>query len=196
MDIQTYIPMHTYIALLRGVNVGGANKLPMRQLAETLAGLGLHNVRTYIQSGNVVLQSEQADRAALAGAITEAIRAGWGFAPYALILSVEEMAAALAANPFPAAAAEPKTLHLFFLDAAPQAVDTATLERRRAADEHYQLIDRVFYLHTPSGIGRSKLAESIGKGWGVQITARNWRTASEVLALARSLAAGSGNPEG
>lgn len=182
--------MPTYIALLRGVNVGGANKLPMRPFAESLAELGLQDVKTYIQSGNVVFRSEQADRAALAQAITGAIHAGFGFAPYVLLLTVEELAAALAANPFPEGEAEPKTLHLFFMDAPPRNVDASALDHAKAPDERYQLIDRVFYLHAPSGIGRSKLAETAGKGWGVNITARNWRTASEVLALARSIAAG------
>ena len=61
----------------------------------------------------------------------------------------------------------------------------------KAANERYQLIDKVFYLHAPDGIGRSKLAEIAGKGWGVNITARNWRTVNEVMALATSLAEGS-----
>ena len=181
--------MNTYIALLRGVNVGGNNKLPMRELVLLLENLGLHNVKTYIQSGNVVFQSEQTDRDRLSQAITAAIRQGFGFAPYVFILDKETLAAAIEANPFPEGAAEPKSLHLFFLDGSPQRYDGEALDRVKAADERYALIGQVFYLHAPSGIGRSKLAETAGKGWAVNITARNWRTVSEVMALAREAGA-------
>ena len=181
--------MNTYIALLRGINVGGNNKLPMRDLVSLLEGLGLHSVKTYIQSGNVVFQSEQADSAQLSLAITGAIRQSYGFAPYTLILDSQALRAAMTANPFPEAEAEPKSLHLFFMDASPKVLDTGALDRVKTASERYQLIDKVFYLHTPDGIGRSKLAETAGKGWGVNITARNWRTVNEVMALVTSLAA-------
>ena len=119
--------MNTYIALLRGINVGGNNKLPMRELVSLLEGLGLQNVKTYIQSGNIVFQSEQADPAQLSKAITGAIRQGHGFAPYALILDSQALQAAMAANPFPEGEAEPKSLHLFFMDASPQTLIPARL---------------------------------------------------------------------
>lgn len=180
--------MNTYVALLRGINVGGRNKLPMRELTPLLAGLGLQNVKTYIQSGNVVFQSAEADLAQLAQAITDAIRQQHGFAPYVLILEQAAFAAAAAANPFPEGEREPKSLHLFFMDGRPRADDVAALERVKAPNERYALLDRVFYLHAPDGIGRSKLAEAVGKGWGVNITARNWRTVSEVLAMAQQAA--------
>jgi uncharacterized protein (DUF1697 family) len=179
--------MNTYIALLRGINVGGNNKLPMRELVLLLEGLGLQNVKTYIQSGNIVFQSEEADPAQLSQAITGAIRQGHGFAPYALLLDSQALQKAMAANPFPEGEAEPKSLHLFFMDASPQTFDTGALDRVKAANERYQLIDKVFYLHTPDGIGRSKLAEIAGRGWGVNITARNWRTVNEVMALAAAV---------
>lgn len=181
--------MNTYIALLRGINVGGNNKLPMRDLVALLEGLGMQNVKTYIQSGNIVFQSEQADPALLSQAITGTIRQGYGFAPYALILDSQELQAAIAANPFPEGEAEPKSLHLFFMDKSPQSFDTGGLEQVKAASERFRLIDKVFYLHAPDGIGRSKLAELAGKGWGVNITARNWRTVNEIMAMAASLAA-------
>jgi uncharacterized protein (DUF1697 family) len=176
--------LNSYIALLRGINVGGNNKLPMRELVTLLEGLGLQNVKTYIQSGNVVFQSEQTDTAQLSQAITNAIRQHHRFGPYVLILDIKTFQAAMAANPFPEGEAEPKSLHLFFMDASPQNLDVAALDRVKAHNERYQLIDQVVYLHAPDGIGRSKLAEMMGKGWGVNITARNWRTVSEVMAIA------------
>lgn len=176
--------MNTYIALLRGVNVGGHNKLPMRELAQTLSALGLRDVRTYIQSGNVVFRSEEVDPAALSRQITAAIEQSRGFAPGAIVLERDSLRAAMAANPFPEAEADHKSLHLFFLDDGPAHPDLEALEAVRAANERFALINRVFYLHAPDGVGRSKLAEKAGRGWGVAITARNWRTVSAIMALA------------
>lgn len=178
----------TYIALLRGINVGGNNKLPMSALTELLAGLGLQQIKTYIQSGNVIFQTERTDPATVATEITAAIKKSHGFAPQVFLLKLPALEAALATNPFPEGEADPKALHLFFLDGVPKQPDFAGLEAVKAANERYQLIDQVFYLHAPAGIGRSKLAESVGKGWGVAITARNWRTVSSVLTMARELA--------
>lgn len=181
--------LNTYIALLRGINVGGNNKLPMRDLVTLLEALSLQNVKTYIQSGNVVFQSEQTDTAQLSQAITNAIRQRHGFAPSVLLLDLNSYGKAMAANPFPEGEAEPKSLHLFFMDASPQNLDVVALDRVKLPNERYQLIDQVFYLYAPDGIGRSKLAEAIGKGWGVNITARNWRTVREVMAIATEIAA-------
>ncbi len=105
--------MNTYIALLRGINVGGNNKLPMRALTELLEEMGLQKVKTYIQSGNVVFQSEHTDLAALSQAITTAIKKNHGFAPQVFLLSLHALEAALAANPFPEGVEDPKSLHLF-----------------------------------------------------------------------------------
>ena len=97
-----------------------------------------------------------------------------------------ELAQAIAANPFPAAAAEPKSLHLYFL-AQPPAADLVALNALKASGEAFAIVDKVFYLHTPNGFGRSKLAAGAEKRLGVQITARNWRTANKVLELAQEL---------
>lgn len=179
--------MNTYIALLRGINVGGHHKLPMRELARLLEKLGLENVRTYIQSGNIVFQSERTDRLQLAEAISEAIEADYGFRPHIFILDREGLQAAMRANPFPEGEENPRSLHLFFLDAIPEDPDLSALEAVRADNERYKLINDVFYLHAPDGIGRSKLADKVGRGWGVSITARNWRTVSKVMEMATAV---------
>ena len=179
--------MTTYIALLRGINVGGNHKLPMRELVTVLEGLGLQQIKTYIQSGNVVFQSERTDRATLSTEITAAIGQSHGFAPAILLLTIAELQQAMQANPFPEGEAEHKSLHLFFMDALPVNPDLAALTALKAASERFALLDKVFYLHAPDGIGRSKLAEKFGRGWQVNITARNWRTVSTLLELANSL---------
>lgn len=177
--------MKTYIGLLRGINVGGNHKLPMRDLVKMLEELGLQQVKTYIQSGNVVCQSERTDRAALSAEITAAIGQSHGFAPAILLLTIDELQQAMQTNPFPEGEAEHKSLHLFFMDAVPVNPDLDALTALKAESERFALLDKVFYLHAPDGIGRSKLAEKFGRGWRVNITARNWRTVSQLMAMAR-----------
>jgi uncharacterized protein (DUF1697 family) len=106
--------MNTIIALLRGINVGGHNKLPMRELKVLLEGMGLANVQTYIQSGNVVFQSEETEQAGLAQRITAVIEASYGFAPQVFLLDLASLQAAMAANPFPEGEAEPSHCISFF----------------------------------------------------------------------------------
>lgn len=180
--------MNTYIALLRGINVGGNNKLPMRALTSLLEEMGLRNVKTYIQSGNVVFQSERTDIQALEKAITATIKQAHGFGPQLFILDIQALQAAITANPFPEGEEAHKSLHFFFLDGVPQHPNWAALESLKGANERFQLIDKVFYLHAPDGIGRSKLAENFGKGWKVAVTARNWRTVKTLLDMANALA--------
>ncbi len=181
--------MNIYIGLLRGINVGGNNKLPMRELVAVLEGLGLQQVKTYIQSGNVVFQSERTDLAALSAEITAAIGQSHGFAPAILLLTIAELQQAMQDNPFPEGEADHKSLHLFFMDGVPVNPDLDALTALKAESERFALLDKVFYLHAPDGIGRSKLAEKFGRGWQVNITARNWRTVSTLLDLASSLTA-------
>ena len=176
--------MVTYIALLRGINVGGKNKLPMKDLTMLLNGLGLDSVRTYIQSGNVVFQSVQEDTAHLSREISAAINRQFGFEPLILLLRLEEFAAAVAANPFPDAAAEPKSLHFFFLSANPENPNLDAIGQLKAESEEFQLLGNVFYLYAPEGIGRSRLAASAERLIGVPVTARNWRSVTSILDLA------------
>lgn len=179
--------MNTYIGFLRGINVGGNNKLPMKELMTILEGLGLQKVKTYIQSGNVVFQSERADRVALSQAITAAIKERYGFAPAILLLNADELKAAMAANPFPEGEDAHKTLHLLFLGDTPSNPNLEKLEQLKTESERFRLIDKVFYLHAPDGIGRSKLAANFDKGWNVTVTARNWRTVATLMEMAAEM---------
>lgn len=175
--------MTTLIALLRGINVIGNNQLPMKELAALLTGMGLHDVQTYIQSGNVVFRGNVRNKAALAAKISAAIEARHGFAPRVLLLDAEELHQAMAGNPYPEAASAPRTLHLFFLADAPQHPDLEALEALRTASERFMLAGKVFYLHTPDGVGGSKLAARIEKALGVAATARNWNTVRKLAEM-------------
>ncbi|MBT0664997.1 DUF1697 domain-containing protein [Geobacter pelophilus] len=177
--------MHNYIALLRGINVGGNNVLPMKELVMLLEELGLQQVATYIQSGNAVFRAAEGDKERLAEMIRSRIRERYGFEPFVLLLDVGEMETAMAVNPFPEAIAEPNTLHLAFLGATPAIPDMERLEKLRSESERYALKDTVFYLHAPDGISRSKLAANAERLLGVPMTFRNWRTVCKIMELAR-----------
>jgi len=176
--------MTTWIAFFRGINVGGRNILPMTELQALLSELGCVDVITYIQSGNVVFRHKAGQANNLSKMIRQSVFDRFHFDPHVLLMSVKSLQSALLANPFPAATESPKTLHLYFLSANPTGVDTDGLEKLKSTSENYKLIEQVFYLHAPDGIGRSKLAARAEKLLGVPATARNWRTAQKVLELA------------
>lgn len=179
--------MNTYVALLRGINVGGKNKLPMAELRALLEELGLEHVKTYIQSGNVIFQTERTDAAALAEEISAAIGQSHSFTPSVIVLDKGAFQSAMEANPFPEAEDEPKSVHLFFLSGPPAAPGFETLDELKKENERYELIGNVFYLHAPDGIGRSKLAERFSRPWDVTITGRNWRTVGKIMEMVQSL---------
>ncbi len=178
--------MNTYIALFRGINVGGTGILPMKELVALLEKLGCSAVRTYIQSGNAVFR-HRAAAPGLARKIRAAVGAAKGFEPTVLLLTHDCIARAAASNPFPAGEEDPAKLHLYFLAAKPKQPDLELLERLRSSRERFALEQDVFYLHAPDGIGRSKMAAKVEKALGVPATARNWRTVQKVLELARSV---------
>lgn len=175
--------MNTYIALLRGINVGGKHSLPMKELVGLLEGLGAEAVKTYIQSGNVVFQSASTDTQALASRITAAINQKKGFEPQVLILTLAAFDEAMAENPFPEAEEDPRSLHLGFLESVPPSPKLDELEALRKENERFRLVGSVFYLHAPDGIGRSKLAEKSERLLGVPMTDRNWRTVCKLREL-------------
>ena len=168
---------------MRGVNVGGRNILPMKELARELEKSGYANVKTYIQSGNVVFQSSNARADNLATRIGEAILKSHGFRPNVIVLSAKQLEEAARSNPFPAAEADPKSLHLYFLASTPKDPNVGALNQLKSSTESFAVRGRCLYLHTPDGIGRSKLAGRAEKVIGVDATARNWRTVTKLMAL-------------
>ena len=119
--------MATWIALFRGINVGGKNILPMAELRAELAALGLEDVKTYIQSGNAVFRSKTRSAAKLQDAIADAVEASHGFRAPVLALSGADLARAERDNPFPEAP-EDKFVLACFLFAKPKKPDLAALE--------------------------------------------------------------------
>lgn len=169
--------MPTHIALLRAINVGGTGKLPMTELRALCEGLGFANVRTYIQSGNVVFESRLSSRRAKAE-LEDALEARLGKRHAAVLRSAEELAAVESRNPFPEA--EPKQLLVVFLDAPPPRDALAAV--KIPGRERLHLDGREVFIHFPDGMGASKLKvpfADIGTG-------RNLNTVRALLRLAEA----------
>lgn len=174
--------MSAYVVLLRGINVGGRNILPMKAFREILGAAGCENVATYIQSGNAVFRHAGSARD-ISSAVSAAIESDFGFRPSVLILTADDFQAIAAATPFLEDMQEPQHVHVSFLREAASNADIARMRGLAADDEAFSLTDQAFYMHAPSGIGRSKLAGAVEKCLGVDATGRNWRTVCKILAL-------------
>lgn len=177
--------MNTYIVLFRGINVGGKNILKMKDLVSLLEALGVQQVRTYIQSGNVVLESTD-DPSWLSEQISQAIQHRFGFAPHVLVMDRAEFEKVIVENPFPEAVSNPSSLHLGFLARPPEHPNLEELDRLKSESEQYYLSDSFFYLYAPEGIGRSKLAASSEKLLGVPMTDRNWNSVMKIFEMAKT----------
>jgi uncharacterized protein (DUF1697 family) len=181
-----------FVALLRGINVGGNNKLPMAELRSCLGKLGYADVRTYIQSGNVAFRGRGTTRSVekrIEAALRERFELSSSFT--VLGLTATELQAALAANPYEdAARADPRRVHLHFLGGAPNAAALQAMAKLASGGDRFELLGKVLYLHTPDGYGKSKLAEALvnAKKLGVSCTARNYRTVQALMALATEVA--------
>ena len=176
--------MKTWVALFRGINVGGNNILPMKELVATLENIGCQDVETYIQSGNTVFRSEEEDAWLLSDRIRAAIEESHGFEPRVLVLGSEALERVVRSNPFPDAEFEPKSLHVYFLASPPERPDLDALAGIKGDRERFVLEGDIFYLHAPDGVGRSRLAAKAEKLLGVSATARNWRTVGKLSAMA------------
>ncbi len=175
--------MNTYIALFRGINVGGNHLLPMKDLVGILEGIGCEKVRTYIQSGNAVFRARKNTPGKIAEAISANILKSHGFKPNVLLLGVPELEEAVKNNPYKTA--DGKALHFFFLVSRPAKPDLDGLEAVKSKSEAFRLGKQVFYLYTPDGIGRSRLATRVEKSLGVPVTARNWNTVRKLVEIAK-----------
>lgn len=169
--------MNTYIILLRGVNVGGKNLLPMKELKKALSENGIENVNTYIQSGNILVSSPDNPESK----IGSLIESNFGFEPELLSLSNAEFDLAVSNNPFKEF--EGKFVHFYFCKEPPELNLTKT-QSLSSATEKYKLVNSVFYLHAPDGIGRSKLVSNIEACLGVSATGRNLNTVNKLKEMA------------
>ena len=175
--------MNTFIALFRGINVGGKNILPMKDLAGILEGVGYNNVKTYIQSGNVVFQTKKKQANNIAGEISVKISESFGFEPRIMLLAASDLERAIENNPFKTE--NGKALHFYFLDSCPKNPDIEKLIAVKSKSEEFKLHKNVFYLYAPDGIGRSKLAAKVEQCMGLPVTARNWNTVNKLISMVK-----------
>ncbi|MEU8792250.1 DUF1697 domain-containing protein [Streptomyces sp. NPDC048643] len=169
----------TYAALLRGINVGGAKKVPMAELRTLMEGLGHGDVRTYLQSGNAAFSSAHGDEESLAAELSTAIEQRFGFGVGVLVRDHRYLKAVREACPFPAAELEAKQVHVTYFSDPVDAERFASVEPAAFLPEEFRLGDRALYLYAPDGLGRSKLAEVLARPRllkGVLATTRNWNT--------------------
>jgi len=181
--------MPTYLALLRGINVGGRNKVAMADLRQLAESLGHADVATYIQSGNLIFTSPGADSGALADALEQEIAQRLGVKSAVVVLSRAELARAIADNPFPD---EPdaRRVHAVFRrdDRSPEAVRAVAVLQQNSRDagsaDEAVIVDRTLFLHTPDGFGRSDLAARLFRSSTQAAgTARNWATVTKLMAM-------------
>ena len=139
------------IALFRGINVGGKSTIKMSDLSRIFSELGCKNVRTYIQSGNVIFDPSEIGDGALIDQIQQKIKDEFGINPFILMLDIQDIEKAILNNPFSRAADTPQSLHLGFLASAPLKPDLTRLEKLKSDTEQFRLIGNVFYLFAPTG---------------------------------------------
>ena len=169
------------MALLRGINVAGKAKVAMAALRDVCESAGCEDVVTYIQSGNVVLQSKLPAEE-LRSVLETAIGEEFGFTPAVMIRTANEMAAVVEKNPYPEA--DEKTLHVGFLHAAPNAATKKCLAAIDCVPEEVTAAGRHLYLHLPNGMGRAALPVQLERCLRpAPVTVRNWRTVTKLVEL-------------
>jgi uncharacterized protein (DUF1697 family) len=176
--------LDTYLALLRGINVGGKNKLPMKDLIEIFVSHGCENVLSYIQSGNIIFRSGPSVAAEIPTVIAAQITARFGLRVPVVLRTVEELRHVALNNPFLQAGAAEDTLHVMFLADLPSAQRVASLDPDRSPPDAFQVLGREIYLHLPKGVADSKLTNAyFDSKLATTSTGRNWRTVCKLLAM-------------
>jgi uncharacterized protein (DUF1697 family) len=175
----------TFVALLRAVNVGGKNRLPMAELRAALDAGGMGQVATVLQSGNVLLHSTESE-ASVAARVAEIIERTFGLRVGVVARSSGDLVTIAARNPFLTNTddLDPATLHVAFLADHPTKAAVATLDPERSPPDAFAIDGREVFIHYPNGSGRSRLTLSyIERALGVKGTARNWRTVERLTTL-------------
>jgi uncharacterized protein (DUF1697 family) len=175
--------MERFVALYRGINVGGNNLVSMEVLRGMHEGLGHTGVASYIQSGNVIF-SAKGTAEKVAGKIAAAFKEEFGFAPKVMVVGAERWGAIVRDNPFAKfSAKEPKTVHACICEGEPSDAGLGALLTKTGGKEKFVIKDGVIYVHAPDGFGTSRFAAGMEKACGVPITARNWRTMETLLKM-------------
>jgi len=174
----------SYLALLRGINVGGKNKILMKDLSATFVDAGCKNVRTFIQSGNVIFDAPARLSTRVPGVITARIAESHGYKTPVLVRSLTELADAITNNPFLSAGAPEDALHLLFLADEPDPARVLALDPNRSPPDEYIVRGREVYLRLRNGAADTKLTNAyFDSKLATTSTGRNWRTVTKLLDL-------------
>jgi uncharacterized protein (DUF1697 family) len=165
-----------FVALYRGINVGGNNPVRMEALRAMHAELGHEDVKSYVQSGNVVFRTAGTAKA-LEGDIAAAFEKEFGFPAKVMVRSARDWKKIVAGNPYARqAAADPKKVHVEICHGAPDKKRLDALLEKTGGPEAFAIVGHTLYMHAPDGVGRSKFAAGLERACGVPATGRNWRT--------------------
>ncbi len=174
----------THVALLRGVNVGGKNKLPMPALASLFEEVGCRDVETYIQSGNVVFTAPERIATRLPQLLSERIWDRFGLTTPVVLRTREELAAVAQGNPYLAVGADPDTLLVMFLADRPDPSLVARLDAFRSPPDQFEVFGREIFLRCPNGFARTKLTNAyFDAKLATTSTGRNWRTVLRLVEM-------------
>ncbi len=177
--------MKTYISLLRGINVSGQKKITMDDLKKLYESLGFKKVQTYIQSGNVVFQSTEADGSAVIQKIEKKITKVYGFEVSVLIRTPEELQQVIARNPF--TKQESEKSYVTFLSGVPVQVPMDEINKAKNSSEKYKIVGKEVYFYCPTGYGKTKLSNNFfEKKLKLSATTRNRNTVNKLLEIAES----------
>jgi uncharacterized protein (DUF1697 family) len=176
----------TYIALLRGINLGGHKIVKMDQLRKTFEELGFADVKTYIQSGNVVFKAPAQIPAKLAKRIEEKVLLQFGFPVAVVVKTAAEIGEVISNNPLlQEKGIDPTKLHVTFLACAPDESALKTLDAAEVAPDQFRSSSQAVYLHCPNGYHATKLGNNVlGKMLKVGTTTRNWNTVNKLWEMA------------
>jgi uncharacterized protein (DUF1697 family) len=165
------------VALLRGINVGGKHIVPMKELAAIFADAGCSEVRTYIQSGNVVFRASASVVEQLPRRVEKKILERFGFPAPVILRTAEQISRTIRHNPFLRAGVPEKALYVYFLADLPSSETVTSLDPKRSAPDVFHVSEREIYLHLPNGAGNSKLTNAyFDSKLCTTCTARNWAT--------------------
>lgn len=176
--------MNRWIALLRGVNVSGKNKLPMAEFRTALTAAGFSNVQSYIQSGNVVLEAaDNLSEGDVSKAVSNVLSETFDIQTSVMLLTEARLRQAAAANTLGQEFDKANWMFLFFLSDEPTVPDLDKLAELTTENERWELFADVFYVFAGDGAGRSKLIARAEKLLGVSATARNWKTVQKLIEM-------------
>jgi uncharacterized protein (DUF1697 family) len=175
----------TYVALLRGINLGGHKIVKMEQLRQAFADLGFEDVKSYIQSGNVVFKAPLRPCESLAKQIEEKVQQQFGFPVLVVVKTADEIGEVIKNNPLlKEEGIDPSKLHVTFLSCAPEKSAFKTLDALAAAPDQFRCSSQAIYIHCPNGYHETKLGNNLlGKMLKVGTTTRNWKTVNQLYAM-------------